>query len=56
LDLLEFFGTEFVGGTLDVLEWGVEETAEHAGYLARRAGEKALRRIGRAVARRRREQ
>lgn len=53
LDFVEFLGNELICGTLDTFEWAAEETADHAGYLARRAGQKALWRIERAVRRRR---
>jgi hypothetical protein len=53
LDFVEFLGNELICGTLDTFEWVAEETAEHAGYLARRAGQKAIWRIERAVRRRR---
>lgn len=55
LDLIDFFGEQLIGGTLDTLEWAVEETADQAGYLARRTGERALRSLGRAIRRRHRD-
>jgi len=52
LDLFEELADGLICGTIDTLTTVGEETAGHLGYLGRKAGQKVLSRIERAVRRR----